>query len=176
MLEHRSLPLRMHARQGRFGAAGTPGVTLSILHPVTLATVIARKGKAAALASKLKTLQQARVMWAGQDQYLVEGIDAKSLKAAVGSLASVVDQSHGRVVFRIAGQKARAVLAKGTPVDLHHDHFPLGKSALTQMAHVGVHLTRTGENEFTLSVFRGFSESFWEWLAGACAEFGYDVA
>ena len=49
----------------------------------------------------------------------------------------------------------RSVLAKGTPVDLHRQEFPVGKSALTQMAHVGVHLTRVGKDAFDLSVFRG---------------------
>ena len=41
---------------------------------------------------------------------------------------------------------------------------------------VSVHFTRTGEDEFTLSVFRGFSESFWEWLTSQAAEFGYQVS
>ena len=67
------------------------------------------------------------------------------------------------------------MLAKGTPVDLHKDEFPIGKSAVTQMAHVGVHLTRTGEDTFELSVFRGFAESFWEWLAQQAEELGYQV-
>jgi sarcosine oxidase subunit gamma len=67
------------------------------------------------------------------------------------------------------------VLAKGTPVDLYPDEFPVGKSALTQMAHVGVHLTRVGEDAYDLSVFRGFAESFWEWITEQAEEFGYQV-
>jgi heterotetrameric sarcosine oxidase gamma subunit len=43
------------------------------------------------------------------------------------------------------------------------------------MAHVGVHLTRVGRDAFELSVFRGFSESFWEWLTEQAEEFGYQV-
>ena len=43
------------------------------------------------------------------------------------------------------------------------------------MAHVGVHFTRTGEDAFELSVFRGFAESFWEWLTPQAEEFGYQV-
>ena len=97
------------------------------------------------------------------------------VKAALSGIASVSDQSHGRVILRISGPKARNVLAKGTPVDLHPDVFPVGKSALTQMAHVGVHLTRVGEDAFDLSVFRGFSESFWEWITEQAEEFGYQV-
>ena len=82
---------------------------------------------------------------------------------------------HGRVIIRLVGPRARAVLAKGTPVDLHPDAFPVGKSALTQMAHVGVHLTRVGADSYDVSVFRGFSESFWEWITEQAEEFGYQV-
>jgi heterotetrameric sarcosine oxidase gamma subunit len=46
---------------------------------------------------------------------------------------------------------------------------------MTQMAHVGVHITRVGDDVYDLSVFRGFSESFWEWLSEQAEEFGYQV-
>jgi methylglutamate dehydrogenase subunit D len=171
MSEHRHLPLRGIAKPGRFGAdRGAPGVTLSVIHPATLVTVIARKGKSKLVADAMKS-----AMWAGADQYYVQGNSATELKKRLGANASVIDQSHGRVVIRISGARSRDVLAKGTPVDLHPEQFPIGKSAMTQMAHVGVHLTRTGKDEFTLSVFRGFSESFWEWLTTSSAEFGYQV-
>lgn len=176
MSEVRTLPLRSVVQQGRFGAMTlTHGVVLSIIHPVVLVTVIARKGKSKTVADMLSSTRSATVMWAGPDQYFVQGAAPADLKTKLGTTASVIDQSHGRVVMRVSGTKARNVLAKGTPVDLHPDHFPIGKSAMTQMAHVGVHLTRTGEDEFTFSVFRGFSESFWEWLTLSAAEFGYQI-
>jgi heterotetrameric sarcosine oxidase gamma subunit len=172
-------PLRNAAVQGRFGASkGVPGVTFSVRHPMSIVTVIARAGQGEATAAALKGHG---AQWAGPDQYFVlaegrgEGALYRELKATLSGLASVADQSHGRVIIRIAGPKARAVLAKGTPVDLHPDEFPAGKSALTQMAHVGVHLTRVAADAYDLSVFRGFSESFWEWLAGQAGEFGYQV-
>ena len=172
-------PLRDVAIQGRFGASkGRPGVSFSVRHPLSILTVIARAGQGAATAA---ALQGHGAQWAGPDQYFVlaenrgEGALYREVKAKLSGLASVSDQSHGRIVLRIAGPKARAVLAKGTPVDLNADHFALGKSALTQMAHVGVHLTRVGEDAFDLSVFRGFSESFWEWITEQAEEFGYQV-
>lgn len=165
------------AKSGRFGAdKGAPGVTLSVVHPVTIIMAIARKGKAKALKDALATLKKVEVQWAGPDQYYVYNAPYTELKKKLDGLASVSDQSHGRVMIRIGGPKCRAVLTKGTPVDLHADEFPIGKSALTQMAHVSVHLTRTGADEFTLSVFRGFSESFWEWLTSQAGEFGYQVS
>ena len=176
MPESRALPLRDVAKPGRYGAGeGAPGVRLSIVHPLTLVSVVARKGQATHVAQALRALRGASVMWAGADQYLVEGISPVALEERLGDAASVIDQSHGRVTIAISGEKARAVLAKGTPVDLHPDRFAIDRSALTQMAHIGVHLTRTGPDEFRLSVFRGFSESFWEWLTVSAAEFGYEV-
>jgi heterotetrameric sarcosine oxidase gamma subunit len=179
MIFPRVSPLADMAVQGRFGAdRGAPGVTFSVRHPLSIVTVMARagQGKATALA-----LEGHNSQWAGPDQYFViaerrgEGALYRELKASLSGLASVTDQSHGRVIIRISGPKARNVLAKGTPVDLHPDEFPVGKSALTQMAHVGVHLTRVAEDAYDLSVFRGFSESFWEWITEQAEEFGYQV-
>lgn len=175
-------PLADVAIQGRFGAdKGAPGVEFRVGHPLSILTVIARKGKGQAVAEALAGLRGAAVQWAGPDQYFVlaEGRGEGALFAQVRNLlegnGSVSDQSHGRVVIRISGPKARAVLAKGTPVDLYPDEFPVGKSALTQMAHVGVHLTRVDEDAYDFSVFRGFSESFWEWITEQAEEFGYQV-
>jgi sarcosine oxidase subunit gamma len=145
---------------------------------MSIVTVIARAGQGDATAAALKGYD---AQWAGPDQWFVlaqhrgEGALYRELKAKLTGHASVSDQSHGRVIIRIAGPKARAVLAKGTPVDLHPDAFPVGKSALTQMAHVGVHLTRVGADGYDVSVFRGFSESFWEWITEQAEEFGYQV-
>jgi heterotetrameric sarcosine oxidase gamma subunit len=172
-------PLAGIALQGRFGAGkGQPGVVFSLRHPLSIISVIARAGQGEATAA---ALDGHAAQWAGPDQYFVlaegrgEGELYRELKVRLAGVASVIDQSHGRVVIRIAGPKVRAVLAKGTPVDLHPDAFPPGKSAMTQMAHVGVHLTRVGPDAFDLSVFRGLSQSFWEWITVQAEEFGYQV-
>lgn len=173
---HRTSALAGVAKAGRFGAdKGAPGVTISVIHPTTIIMAIARKGKAKALKDALAALKKVEVQWAGPDQYYIYNAPHTELKRKLEGLASLSDQSHGRVMIGIAGPKARAVLAKGTPADLHESEFPIGKSALTQMAHVSVHLTRTGADEFTLSVFRGYSESFWEWLVSQAGEYGYQV-
>lgn len=169
-------PLADIAIQGRFGAdKGAPGVVLSVVHPASIVTVIARKGKAKALADAIKNWRGARVQWAGAEQYFVLDKSFEDVRKKFEGLASCSDQSHGRVIIRIEGPKVRQVLCKGTPVDLYESEFEIGRSALTQMAHVGVHLTRVGRDAFELSVFRGFSESFWEWLAEQSEEFGYQV-
>jgi sarcosine oxidase subunit gamma len=177
----RASPLAKVAEAGRFGSAKGPSVELSVRHPASIVTVLARKGIANRLSTELAGLKSCDVLWAGHDQYYVvadgrgEGALYRELKDRLDGLASVTDQSHGRIIIRVAGPKSRAVLAMGTPVDLHADEFPIGKSAVTQMAHVGVHLTRVDQDGFELSVFRGFAESFWEWLAARAEEFGYQV-
>ena len=164
------------AIQGRFGAdKGAPGVVLSVQHPASIATVIARKGKAKALADALSAYRGATVQWAGADQYFVLDRPFDEVHRKLSGLAACSDQSHGRVIIGIEGPRVRQVLAKGSPVDFHDSEFPLGKSALTQMAHVGVHVTRVDADAFELSVFRGFAESFWEWLTEQSEEFGYQV-
>lgn len=174
---HRISALAHIAVQGRFGAdKGAPGVFLSVAAARSLVLAIARKGKEKALDAELLGLKGADVRWAGPDHYFVLGLPCAELAKKLEGIGSCSGQSHGRVIIRIAGPKARAVLAKGTPVDLHPDVFPKGRSAMTQMAHVGVHLTRTGDDTFELAVFRGFAESFWEWLTSQAAEFGYQVA
>jgi methylglutamate dehydrogenase subunit D len=184
------------AVQGRFGAdKGAPGVTLSVRHPTSIVSIIARKGQSAALGKAIEAAYKCPLPgvgestakgaltfhWCGPEQYYAvtegkaDGELYRDLKARLDGLASCSDQSHGRIVLRIAGPKARPLLAKGTPVDLHPSVFGPGKSAVTQMAHVGVHLVQTGRDEFELSVFRGFAESFWEWLTEQAEEFGYQV-
>ena len=103
----------------------------------------------------------------------LEGNLYAELKVALKGVASVGDQSHGRAIIGISGPKARALLSKGSPVDFHSREFPLHAVAVTQMAHVGVHVSRWGEHMFELSLFRGFSENFWEWLTEQAEEFGY---
>ena len=101
-----------------------------------------------------------------------EGALARSVATAVGNAGSVVDQSHGKTRFRLAGAHARAVLAKGCRVDLHPSVFGPGRSAATQMAQVGtVLLQRDDGPGFELVVGASYAVPFLEWLADAAAEF-----
>lgn len=196
-LVRRRSPLEGVIRQGRHGAAGTdgPGVRLALRHPISIVSVIARKGKAKALSEAMKkhfgvactapgecaTGRKVTVQWCGFEQWFVladgqpEGALFSDLADKLKGLASVSDQSHGRVVISISGSNARDVISKGTPVDVHPRAFGKGKCAMTQMAHVGVHVSQVGEDAFELSLFRGFVESFWEWLTEMAEEFGYEV-
>ncbi len=75
-------PLAGVALPGRFGAdRGVPGVVLTVIHPYSLAIVIARSGKAKATKDALAALRGVTVMWAGAEQYYV-----KSANTAEGAL------------------------------------------------------------------------------------------
>jgi heterotetrameric sarcosine oxidase gamma subunit len=193
----RALPLKVHLRQGRYGAVlpQGPGVRLSVRHPLSIVTIIARKEKGATLSAALESHygvaapnprgmtkgRELALLWCGDQQYYaiaegrVEGALYAELKGRLQSLASLSDQSHGRVVIAASGPKARALLAKGSAVDFHRREFPVNSSVPTQMAHIGVHVSATGDEAFELSLFRGFSEHFWEWLTEQALEFGYEV-
>ena len=92
----RTSALQSVAVQGRFGAdKGAPGVTLSIIHPLAIAMVIARNGKAKALKEALATLKSVDVLWAGPDQYFVQSANKSEaalhteLKNKLGNIASI---------------------------------------------------------------------------------------
>ena len=190
-------PLGGIAQPGVYGAErdGGPGVKLAVRHPRSIVTLIARKGMSKKLSSALKKHygvtspapghssagKALTLHWAGPEQWFAvaegreEGQLYQDLAERLKGLASVSDQSHGRITLSVSGPCARDVLAKGTPVDLHPTKFGDGRCAVTQMAHVGVHLALVGDDAFEISLFRGFAVSFWEWLTEMSQEFGYEV-
>ena len=193
----RTSPLDGVARPGRYGAhrAGGPGVVLSCRHPLSMVWLAASRGQARAFAAALgsgfglavpgpgkSTAADGLVLqWAGEDQYLAvaaglpDGVLHDRLRAALAGRGAVVDQSHGRVVLAVSGPRCRDLLAKGSPVDLHPRAFQVGDVAMTSMAHIGVHIARTGPDDFELSLFRAFAADFWSWLSEMALEFGYEV-
>jgi heterotetrameric sarcosine oxidase gamma subunit len=197
MLAERSLPVKQRLKQGPHGATlpGGPGVRLTVRHPLSIATIIARRDQGAVLSAllehgygvpapapgRMEIGKSIVLQWCGAEQYYalaenrLEGSLYAELKGALKGAASVSDQSHGRAIIGISGSKARALLSKGSPVDFHSREFPLHAVAVTQMAHIGVHVSRWGEDAFELSLFRGFSEHFWEWLTEQAEEFGYNT-
>jgi sarcosine oxidase subunit gamma len=103
-------------------------------------------------------------------QWLVVGdaplpaADVRGKAAELGADFRLSDQSHGRVRLAVSGPQARLLLAKGSAVDFSARMFALGRSAATLFNHIGVHVTRTGEDRFELIALRSFAESLWEEL------------
>ncbi len=157
-----------------------------------LASLCADKGRLDALRDAVKraygvglpapgTREEGRdiaLVWNGPDHWLAvtergRGRDLEQeLKSIVTGLASVTDQSDGRVVIQISGTRARDVLAKGVPVDLHPRVFGPGAVAITHASHIGVVLWQLdAAPTYELAMFRSYAHSFADWLAHAAAEF-----
>ena len=182
---------------GRHGhAAGAAGVMLALPRDRALASVMARKGSEAALASRVReafglelpdrphriSSGPVAFVWAGPGQWLA-GAEAQPghafearLRETLAGLASIADQSDGRTLVRVTGPRARDALAKGVLIDLHPRAFGPGDTAVTTVAHIGVHFWQIDEAPtYEFAMFRSFAPDFWRWLMDAAAEYGVDV-
>jgi methylglutamate dehydrogenase subunit D len=185
------------ATPGRYGRQdGAPGVTIEERRGLGIATVAARKGQEEALkaavaeAYGVELLDGSRVVqgpqasfvgygpgqWLAVSATLADETLARDLAARLKGLASISDQHGGRTVLRLSGLRARDVLAKGLPIDLHPRAFGPGSAATSTIAFMGVQLWQADDAPtYDIAVFRSVSESFWRWLTASAAEFGYDV-
>jgi heterotetrameric sarcosine oxidase gamma subunit len=188
-------PLAHVMQPGRYGRAlpEGPGVTLSTVHPCEIASVIAAKGKSSALAAALKKDFGVALPGMGESAsargLMMVGVQPDSwlavqpggsnlatrLDAKLGKFAMVTSQSHGRTLMRMAGPRARDVLAKGTAADLHPAAFKPGMAAATQIGHVGVAIVCTGADSFDLITGSTFAAGFWQGLCELSLEWGYEV-
>jgi sarcosine oxidase subunit gamma len=125
------------------------------------------------------------VLWLGPDEWLVVGppgsqgrLSGELRVALVPEAGSVVDVSAHRTVVEIAGPAARAVLAKGCPLDLHQQRFPVGRCAQTMLARAQVVLVpRTAEEPaYWVFVRASFADYLAEWLLDAAIEYGRGAA
>ena len=192
-------PLDRALVAGPHGARGDTGVSLTEIRNFELVQVMARRGKAAEMAEAAKArfgvaapetpkvvqTADATLIWSGPDQFFVL---SKGGKHGIGTLApsfagsaSLSDQSHARVLISISGDKARAMLAKLSSIDLHADAFAIGAAAATSMDHTSVTLWRgndrtDGQAVFNVLVFATFAESLWHMMLDSAAEFGVAIS
>lgn len=183
------------AKAGQIGVTGDPGVTVLTLERLGLATLIAAPGSTdLERASKrligldlphrpFITLSATHgLAWSGPGQWLLlarKRVGFADLLTSFSNFAAVSDQSHARVALRLSGPRVRDLLAKGSMVDLHSGTFPVGATALTSFAHIGVQLWRTDDGPdgpvFEMLIARSIASSFWSWLTSSAAEFGCRV-
>jgi sarcosine oxidase subunit gamma len=83
----------------------------------------------------------------------------------------VTPLSHSRTRIAVEGSAARAVLAKGLPIDLHPSVFTPGTFAMTGLHHTPVLLHCLAPQGFALYAMRTFAMDAWEWLEDAALEF-----
>lgn len=90
---------------------------------------------------------------------------------------TVVDLTHVRVMFRLAGAHATELLAKICALDLGDEMFPNGSAARTLVAGVATELVREdqdGEPSFLLLPSRSFGRYMNSVLLDAGQEFGLE--
>jgi methylglutamate dehydrogenase subunit D len=193
-------PLEGIAGAGRYGRSdGDPGVIINEVIAAGLASIVARRDRSATLAEAVGSafamdlpaagrwaqgdrLCGLSLVWSGPGRWLACRIPAPAdgmedyLRAAVGSLAAIVDQSHAGMLLNATGRRIRDALAKGLPIDLDPRAFGIGHAAVTAVAHVGVHLWQINElPTYRILVPRSYAGSFWHWLSASAAEYGLDV-
>lgn len=111
--------------------------------------------------------------WMAPDELLL-ALEYEEVGTAMAALASALsdtphllaDMSDARQSFHLIGTGAAEVLAKGAPVDLHPDVFPIGAFRRTRLGQVAVGLRRSGgaPESFEVFCFRSFADYVWAWL------------
>lgn len=95
---------------------------------------------------------------------------ATRLRAVFGeSHALAVNVSDARAAFRIEGQGARALLARGAPVDLAPAAFRAGDLRRTRLGQVAAAFWLGEDEAFTLVCFRSVSSYVFDWLKASAA-------
>lgn len=119
--------------------------------------------------------------WMSPDELLlfVPPGEAPATVAALGKALGarhhlLADVSDARALFEVTGPRAREVLARLVPVDLHRDAFPPGRFRRTRLAQVpaGIWLRPAGEDgpeRFEVMVFRSVADYAEALLSGAAA-------
>lgn len=119
--------------------------------------------------------------WLGPDQWWL--VDENGRLAAVqvsealnGPPHAATNVGESRTRIRVSGPRARDLLAKGCPLDLHPLVFPEDSCAQSLVAKAGVliHCLDNGAG-YDLYVIRSFAEYLWLWLADAAREYGLAI-
>jgi sarcosine oxidase, subunit gamma len=121
-------------------------------------------------------------LWLGPDEWLLatppgaqEELARRLADTLAGRHAALVDISDARTVVRVEGPRARDLLAKACPLDLHPRVFGLDAVAQSLVGKAGVILHRVGEDVFDLYVLRSFALHLWQMLEEGAGEWGYEI-
>lgn len=152
-----------------------PGANhLELVDGARVHSVLAFKGREQAVAAVLTRLPAGSIRSVGPGEWLVATGDPTQALEIDGAM--VVDQSHGRTLFRLTGPDAIRLLMKGVAVDIAGTGLPVGTSASMAFGHLTINLARTADRTFELIVLRSFAESLYHDLKLAGREFGLSFA
>ena len=122
------------------------------------------------------------IAWLGPDEWLVivppdqrEGLAEMLEKALAGLHVSVNDISSGQTIIRLRGTRARDLLSKGCPIDLHPRAFGPAQCAQSHIAKSNALIIQVDEEPiYDIVVRRSFADYLARWLFHSGME--YDIA
>lgn len=122
------------------------------------------------------------IQWISPDEWLVivpggEEFDIeRRLREALGDAHySISNVGGGQTVLELEGEKARELLMKSTPYDVHPESFPVGKGVTTVFAKANLILRRPSETRWELVLRRSFADYLYRWILDAGAEYAIGV-
>lgn len=131
------------------------------------------------------------LLWLGPDEWLAlrhgaapeaEAQLAAGLRSALGDLhAAVTEIGENYVCIHVAGRRAREVIMKGCPLDLHPRVFGgAGHCAQSHLSKTAILLHQVSDDDragpgFDLYTRRSFADYLWRWLADAALEYGVAI-
>jgi sarcosine oxidase subunit gamma len=187
-------PKSAFARLRPVGTGG--GVLATERNGLDIATVMARKGKASELAAAMKqhfglvppdgpqsaSAEGMTLLGTGPGKWLAirerekDGDLVAQLSAGLEGLASIVEQSGALGILRLSGPMLYPTMEKGVQLDLAAQAFPIGRVAVTSIAHTGVTLWKIDEAPTVeLAVARSLADSFLHWLEASAAPYGLEA-
>jgi methylglutamate dehydrogenase subunit D len=166
------------------------GVLAAAIENCAIATVLARKGKIAELAGRLRTCFEIELndrpkriggngvtfLGIGPGKWLAMSAQPRfvvDLAAKLEGLASVVEQSDALAILELSGPALPATLEKGFQIDL--GTFAIDDCAVTSVNHLGATIWKTRDECFEVAIFRSFVGSFLHWLGESAAASGLAV-
>ena len=113
------------------------------------------------------------------DQYWVLGggelaLEARLRTAIPADAGCVTSLGGARTHLFIEGPRARDLLGRLVPIDLHPTVFPVSGFAQTGIHHVAGLLLRATEDRYEFFALRTFAAFTWEVLVDAARPFGYE--
>jgi sarcosine oxidase subunit gamma len=118
-------------------------------------------------------------LWLGPDEWLIvgpggnaPGLIAELRSALAGQHAAITDVSEARTTILLQGPRARDLLQKGIPIDLHPREFQPGLCVQTHIAGANIILQQTDDRPtYEVFVLNSFAEHIWLWLESAAREY-----
>lgn len=143
---------------------------LALVSGASIHSVLAFGASGAAVAGVLAMMPAGRVRNVGPGEWLLVSEDPAQSPEIDGAM--IVDQSHGRTLFRLSGPDATAILMRGVAVDLGGGVLPVGASSSMAFGHLSINLARVDQDRYELVVGRSFAESLYHDLRQAGRAFG----